>query len=42
MANSLTPSDAHMHKKPNPSLVQIMAYGLFATKALSEPILEYC
>ena len=39
--NSLRQSDAYMHQKPKPSLVQIMACRLFGPNPLSEPIPEY-
>ena len=37
--NSLRPSDTYMHQYNIPALVQIMAYGLFGAKPLSEPML---
>ena len=40
--NSLRPSDAYMHHKPRPSLVQIMACRLDGAKPSSKPMLEYC
>ena len=40
--NSLRPSDAYMHHKPRPSLVQIMACRLAGAKPSSKPTLEYC
>ena len=40
--NSLWLSYAYMHKKPRPSLVQIMACRLVSAKPLSKPMLEYC
>ena len=41
--NSLRPSDGYMHHQwTRPSLVPIMACGLFGVKPLSEPMLGYC
>ena len=40
--NSLRPSGVYMRQKNKPSLVQIMACGLFSAKPLSEPMLSYC
>ena len=42
MINSLRPSDAYKRQYNIPTLVQIMACGLFGAKPLSEPMLPYC
>ena len=39
---SLGQRDAYMHYQPWPSLVQIMAFHMFGTKPLSEPMLYHC
>ena len=40
--NYLRPSDKCMHSNTRLPLAQIMAWHLFDTKPLSEPMLEYC